>query len=311
MALRGESGGNDEPGGIGSALDSVQLPSAGQAGEAQSQYPGLVYLGMTPGVQQSENRRRELISQGIPPARGNVGRVPRYVSGEEALQEYYNWAPRRREDFIAQAKVAGLIPSEGGEIEGARLWRTLVEEASYYNPYGTTERKRVSPWDILTSYVRQSGTSASGWRRDPSNPNFEVNMVTGERRYVGPRFTTQTDTAINYTDPATAKAIATAVFQQMMGRDPGEGELDAWANALHEAESQAPVTRTTTSEHDPVTGEIIGTSSTSSGGLDAAGRQYIAEERVKDTQEYADVQAATTYANAFEAAVFGSPNLGA
>ncbi|ONK10382.1 hypothetical protein STBA_11040 [Streptomyces sp. MP131-18] len=231
----------------------------------------------------------------------------RWITGEEAIMEFYEWEARTRRDFIAQGKLSGLLAPDSGEMEGARLWEQLVGQAAFY---GARDRK-VTPWDILSGYVRQSGTAETGWRKDPSNPDFEVNMVTGERRYIGPKFKTTTDTAVNLTDPATAKAVAVATFQQLMGRDPGAGELTAWASALQAAEQSAPVTRTTTTEHDPITGEIIGSDSTTSGGVDAAGRQYLAEERVKGTQEYADVQAATTYANALENAVFGAPQLGA
>ncbi|MGK5530854.1 hypothetical protein [Streptomyces sp. URMC 129] len=286
----------------------------GSAGQAQSQtetnYPGLVYLGRGP-VAPTDAHARQLRAQGLDPSVSGWSTGDRFVTGETAVYEFNQWSARRRADFIAQAKLSGLIPADGGQIEAARLWRTLVEEASYYNPVGSSDRRKISPWDILSSYVRQSGVSEGGWARDPSNPDFEINRLTGERRYVGPRFKTQTDTAVNLTDPATAKALATSAFQQLMGRDPGTGELSAFAEALRAAETAAPVTQTTTTEHDPVTGEIIGTNSVASGGLDSAGKQYLAEQKVKNTKEYAVVQAGTTYENALEQMVFGSPSLGA
>lgn len=237
--------------------------------------------------------------------RGVVGTSPNWVAAEEVLYQFNSWGKKKRQDFIAQAKVGGLLSPEAGEIEAARLWRTLVEEASYY---GQNKKQKVSPWDIMSTYVEQAGVTGE-WSKDPSNPDFEVNRLTGERRYVGPQFKTTTATDFDYTDPATAAAVATSLWQQLLGRDPGAGELDGFAEALRQAEATSPVTRSTTTEFDPVTGEAIGQTSVTEGGVTAEGTQHLASQRVKGTQEYADVQASTTYAGAFEDMVWGAPNL--
>lgn len=295
---------------LGSAADT--------AAPATSAYPGLVYMGQerdrvdappapgAPSQQQRDDPRYR------PPTRLRPGQRDRWLTGEEAVLEYYTWDTKRQRDFLAQAKVGGLLDPQAGIMEGAQVWAALVEQAAFYGAQNERGRAaKMSPWDILSTYMRDAGGSpASPWQRDPSNPDFRLNALTGERQYVGPRWRTQTDSSVNFTDPSTAKALATSVFQQLMQRDPNPGELGAWAEALRQAEQQSPVTRTTTTEHDPVTGEIIGTNTVTDGGLDAAGQQYLAEQQVKGTQEYADTQAGTTYMGALESLVFGSPSLG-
>jgi hypothetical protein len=290
----GQGGGNGRSSGEDQFLqdlaNSLNQSGGGQSG---SDYPGEVYMG----------RDRQRVA-----GREEAGSfyTDRWVTGEEASLLYNSWSEKKRRDFIAQAKIGGLLQPEAGEMEGAQLWRALVEAASYY---GVDKKQKVSPWDILSSYTNQAGTTGE-WTRDTSNPDFEVNLQTGERRYVGPQFKTTTQTSVDFTDPSTAAAIATSLWQQLMGRDPGAGELGTFAEALRQAEERNPITATTTTEFDPTTGEAIGSNTVTEGGMTDAGRQYLAEQRVKGTQEYADVQAATTYADAFENLIWGAPNLG-
>lgn len=277
------------------------MGAAGQAGSGQSSYPGQVYMGPETRMVYGGQKTGEGI--GLPRYKKTSG----WVSGEEAESAYNSWTPKKREDFLAQLKIAGLADPDAGIIEAGRLWRELVKEASYF---GVKKAQKISPWDILSGYVNGRGGAGAVWAKDPSNPDFEVNRLTGERRYVGPRFKTTTQKSLNFSDPATAAAIATRAFQDLMGRDPGKGELGAFADALHNAESKSPIVTTTTTEFDPTTGEAIGADSTSSGGMDAAGKAYMAEQRVKGTKEYGVVQATTTYQNVLENLIWGAPQLG-
>ncbi|UQA91638.1 hypothetical protein [Streptomyces halobius] len=278
-------------------IEAIQGEGGGGGG-ARSRYAGPVYMGRI-----KQPSAPHLGSGQVAPLRsGN-----RWVDGEDAEVEYNNWNEKKRKDFIAQAKIAGLIPADGGEVEGGRIWRELVKEASYF---GKNKKNKVSPWDILSGYVKSKGGPGAAWQPDPSNPDFEVNALTGERRYIGPRFKTTTQKTVDFSDPATAAAVATRAFQDLMGRDPGKGELARFADALHAAEAKSPIMTTTTTEYDPTTGEALGQTSTSEGGFDAAAKGFLAEQRVKGTEEYGVVQAATTYQNALENAIWGAPELG-
>jgi hypothetical protein len=116
-----------------------------------------------------------------------------------------------------------------------------------------------------------------------------------------------TDTRVDLTDPDTARAIATRLFQDMMGRDPGEGELTAFASALHEAEQASPVVSTTTTQYDMETGQQLSSSTQQSGGLSGEGKALIGENQIKGKKEYGVTQAVTTYQGAFESLIYGAP----
>lgn len=268
------------------------------AGGAASKDSGRVYMG--------QRRVRATAAD------ERAGRAPRgtqsvWLSTDEASQDYYTWSTKQQADFVAQGILTGLLNLGDGPMEGAKLWKKLVKEAAEYGAAG----KRVTPIDLMASYVQASGgTGASAWKQQGV---FEVNVQTGERRYVGPGVylgdgrAQQTDTRVDLTDPDTARAVATRLFQDMMGRDPGSGELGAFASALHSAEQASPVVSTTTTQYDLETGQPISSDTTQSGGLTGEAKSYIGEQQIKKKKEYGVHQAVTTYQNAFESLIFGAP----
>ncbi|CAL9369268.1 hypothetical protein [Streptomyces sp. enrichment culture] len=240
-------------------------------------------------------------SGGVAPDKGH----DLWVSTKQAEQEFYTWGDKKQKDFTAQGILSGLLKVGDGPMEAGALWKKLVKEASAYGAAG----QKVSPIDLMASYVKASG-GANAWVQ---RGVFEFNTQTGESRYVGPGTylgngrAQQTDTRVDLTDPDTARAVATKLFQDMMGRDPGQGELGSFASALHSAEEASPVVSTTTTEYNMETGQPIGSDTTQSGGLTSEARSYIAEQQIKSKKEYGAYQAATTYQNAFDALIFGSP----
>lgn len=229
--------------------------------------------------------------------------VPVQVPSSEALSDFDHWSGKQLNDFIAHGIVAGQLKDDAGPVEAAALWKKLVTRAQAYTAAG----RQISPWDVLSMYVSGQNlrsSKADAWYKQG---DFQINRYTGEKKYVGPQFKTTYQQQIDLTDPVTAKSIATSVFQQLMGRDPGKGELSGFSDALRNAEQNSPVVQSTQTEYDMDTGDPLGASSTTTGGLGASGKQYLAEQRVKKTKEYADVQASTTYENALENAVFNNP----
>lgn len=233
---------------------------------------------------------------------GHTGSI--WMSKQAAEQEFYTWDVKKQSDFLSKAIVGGMLKLGDGPLEAGKLWKKLVDEAALYGAAG----KKVSPMDLLASYVQSAGGS-NAWT---SAGVWQINTVTGERRYVGPGTylgngkAQQVDTRVDLTDPDTAKAVATKLFQDLMGRDPGGGELTNFATALHTAEQNNPVVQTTTTQYNMDTGQPVNSSTTSTGGLSAEGQQYIGEQQVKKKKEYGAYQAATTYQNALDALVFGS-----
>lgn len=292
----------DEPTPSASATGKAKSEDEGAARFKDSQSGGTgavaggkVYMGSPPPVRAEGH--------------GYIPAQPIYMTKKEAYDAFNKFQGKQLRDFINAGQVAGQLQDDAGFLEGQALWKKLVDAS-----YGLTAAgNKISPQDVLASYLGSGPLgvgkkTASPWQVEyRGGRKFLVNSQTGEVKYQGPRFETTYSKSIDLTDPTTAKAIAQSVFQQLLHRDPGKGELGSWANALNSAEQSNPVTTNTTVEYDPNTGEPIGQSSTSTGGFGADAKQYLAEQRIKGTKEYGATQAATTYANALENAIFNNP----
>lgn len=302
MAITSSSPSPSPSGGDLAALQ--QLLAAGGSSSAGS---GLVYMGeyskyKAPKGSSAQSRKNIGELGTLEAGRGHKGSI--WVSGDQASQDFYTWGTKKQADFVSQGILSGMLKTGDGPLEGATLWKKLVKEAANYGAVG----KKVSPYDLMASYVQASG-GANAWT---SAGVWQLNTQTGERRYAGPGTylgngkAQQTDTRTDLTDPDTAKAVATKLFQDLMGRDPGQGELGSFGSALTQAEQSNPVVATTTTQYDMATGQALSSDTASSGGVSADGKANIGEQQIKKTKEYGAYQAATTYENALESLVFGS-----
>lgn len=276
-----------------------QFLASAQSGSTTS--TGRVYMGSQPtkGQKLTPSQLAALPPSAQEQAQRNnatVG-VPRWMSVDDATARYFNWTQKARDDFRAKGLLSGLLTAGAGDLEAYSLWQSLVNQAAQYGSQG----QQVSPLDLLAGYVK--GNSSDGWIK---NGDFETNPATGEKRYVGPQFKTTTQNQVDLTDPATARAVATKVFQDLLGRDPGQGEINAYASALSQSEQQNPSSATTTTQYDMTTGEAINTNTVTSGGLTADAQAQMAADEIKSKKEYGATQAATTYMNALQAAVGGT-----
>lgn len=307
-----EAGTGGGKGGEEAGKDKFKTGSAGGGGGGGNQFSssrsGQVYMGTQPGAATYQH--------GMP---GNV-RTERgpstdlFSSKSEAYDFLGSLGAKGLANIQARMRLAGMIDDNDGYLEMLTKWKRLVDAAAGLTRGG----QKISPFDILDSYLGKGPFGGKGGMGLPGSVSpwqvqyrggrkFLVNSQTGEVKYEGPRFQTTYDKTIDLTDPTTAKAIATSVFQQMMHRDPGSGELGSWGDALRNAEQGSPVVTKQTTEYDMNTGEPIGTSEERTGGISSEGKQYMAEQRVKKTKEYASTQAATTYMNALENAIFNNP----
>jgi hypothetical protein len=250
---------------------------------------GKVFMGMT-------NPGAGSVSSFAPTGATGQKKVskPHWMSTDDATAQYFNWSQKARDDFRAKGLLSGLLTAGAGDLEAYSLWQGLVNQSALYG----SQNKQVSPLDILGGYVK--GNSNGGWVK---NGDFETNPVTGEKRYIGPQFKTTTQNQVDLTDPATARAIAVKQFQSLLGRDPGQGEISAYANALSQSEQSNPSSATTTTQYDMTTGEAVGSNTVTSGGLTADAQAQLAADEVKKKKEYGATQAATTYMNALDSAV--------
>lgn len=281
--------------GTSSAQDqALQQLMGALGGGTPASTTGRVYMGMTqygmPAGADARNRKN--ISD-----LSRREAAPNWMTSDEADAQYFTWSQKSREDFRAKGLISGLLKKGAGDMEASSLWHNLVLQAANYG----AQDRQISPLDILTGYVKSNG-GGSDWVKQG---DFEINSITGEKRYIGPQFKTTTQTNVNLTDPATARAVATKVFQDLLGRDPNQGEIGAYANALGQSEAQNPQQATTTTQYDMTTGDPTGSSTITSGGVTAGGQAELAGDKVKKTKEYGVTQAATTYMNALQSAVGG------
>lgn len=285
-------------------LAALQGIAASGGGNLAPGGGGVVYMGserITKGDSISKGS-----GQSLPRGKTMYGSRDVKMTSDEAYKDYFTWNQKKQADFVAQGILSGMLKLGDGPLEGSKLWKKLVDEAARYGSVG----KKVTPFDLMASYVSASG-GGNAWT---SQGVWEVNTVTGERRYAGPGKylgngqAQETSSRVDLTDPDTAKAVATKLFQDMMGRDPGAGELGGFASALHSAEQNSPVVANTTTTYDMTSGQALSSSTQSSGGVSAEGKAYIGEQQVKKKKEYGAFQAATTYQNALESLVFGAPS---
>lgn len=285
------------------------LISATQGGGTQG--PDQVYLGSaynvygpggfkggqayTGGPQVKYDQNGRPISQ----PNNQPNQAPVWASLSDAKMAFGNFSQKQVSDWVAQGVLAGMLKPGDGWLQGQQLWDQMVEVAARQGANGN----QISPFDVLRSYITQQNT-AGVWVKD-KNGLFETNSITGARRYVGPQFRTTTSTAVNLMDPNTAKALATSVFQQLLGRDPMPGELNNYASALTAAEQANPTVINTTNQYDSLGNVIATTKQDQRGGYGVDAAKFLAEQQAKANPEYGATQAATTYENAFENAVFG------
>ncbi|MEV4228133.1 hypothetical protein AB0J81_13735 [Streptomyces bobili] len=296
MAITASGKGDDD---ILAALNALAAGSGGKTAASGKVYMGEGKLVRPKGSSNQSWKNIQEMSKGTD--------YSKWATEEEAASEYYRWDQKHQSDFVAKGILSGMLKLGDGPLEGAALWKKLVKEAAQYGAVGA----KVSPIDLMASYVQAAGgTGKNAW---VNAGVWQINTQTGERKYTGPGTylgkgrAQQVDTRVDLTDPDTARAISTKLFQDLMGRDPAEGELAAFANALHSAEQAAPVVATTTTQYDMDTGQALSSDTTQSGGVSGEGKAYIQEQAIKGSKEYGVTQAVTTYQNAFENLIYGSP----
>lgn len=283
-------GGTPSPSASPSGPSSGEAAGAGQFGNTASSSSGQVWM---PGMSTQNSQFMSEAGQ----ARNQRRQNGAWMSADDAANAYFNWTSKARDDFRAKGLLSGLLTQGAGDLESFSLWQTLVKQSALYGANG----QMVSPLDILSGYVK--GNSSGRWVKQG---NFETNPLTGEKRYIGPKSKTTTQQQVDLTDPATARAIATKLFQDLLGRDPNSGEIAAYANALSQSEAQNPSTAVTTTQFDPATGDATNSSTVTMGGLTADAKAQMAADEIKSKKEYGVTQAATTYMNALTSAVGGA-----
>jgi hypothetical protein len=199
---------------------------------------------------------------------------------DEAKAEFYRWTPEERRKWGEHLAELGLIDeADVGDWDTLwQKWDYIVTEAA--NLY--TSGHKLTPFEAADLIA--------------GSPEDRAKRAEQAGRFTG----TKTFSSVDLTDPQSAKAIVNDVLAQALGRAALPEEMSQFLGTLSAAERNNPtVTSTTYQDGDPV-------SSTTSGGLSAAGARQTLLESAQAKPDYGAYQAATTIFGAV-ADAFQSP----
>lgn len=230
-------------------------------------------------------------------AEGGYAPMARPVQGNN-MQKYsdvrltpLDWSSDQMAKFVNQG-VMNKIPGfdvNMGMPEILSAWDDMVKSAYAMNSKDPNN-PRWTPQDVMNTYANPKGKFGTVVRG-----NWEYDIATGEKiRYVGPLSKTTTSTQINELTREDALALTKQSMATMLGRMPTNDEVMQYMGILNGYEKAHPQTTTTTQQIDPNTGEAANSSSVTTGGSTAAGKQALVEEQLRQTKEYGAYQAATT-----------------
>jgi hypothetical protein len=180
-------------------------------------------------------------------------------------------AGREEERERLRKLLREFLGREPTPTEMAQAWAQAVDDAEAADSIGIDQ----TPWDVLEHMAQ-----------DPERPASKQ----------GPRTVTRTDRAVDLTDPDTAKAILASSMRSVIGRAPTDDEVSSFIAALNATEEANPTLTTTTQRFDAA-GDLVESTSETSGGApspDAFAQSYLDEEMNAEIDVF---RAATDYFN--------------
>lgn len=215
------------------------------------------------------------------------------TSYEQATLLPTTWSENQKRDFISKG-ILYKIPGFGANMGMPELmdaWGNLVDRAQALSKSGTDW----SPYDVMNSYANDSknfGTVKS------ADGDWLLDAGTGERiKYIGPRSKTTTEKRIDLSSAEDVQALTTQMLTELLGRAPTAKELGQYKSTISGFERENPSLATTTQTINE-RGEVVGTSTKTTGGVSDAARQTLIAEQAKQGPEFGKYQSATTYFNA-------------
>jgi hypothetical protein len=213
------------------------------------------------------------------------------------------WSSDQLAQFVNNGimrKVAGFDVGMGmPEILSA--WDDLVKTSFLINKgKANDDASKWTPWDVMNSYSNSANKFGTVRRGD-----WEYDVATGEKvKYVGPKTKTQTSKQVDLSSAADVQAITTQVLTQALGRAPTAKELATYKATINGAEQANPTVSTQTQTLNDM-GEVVNTSTKTSGGMSAEAKAGLVQQGAKQGPEYGKYQSATTYYNAMMAMITG------
>ena len=265
-----------KPTDVSAIINGLGLTGAGDgSADAWSAWSKMAYTGpavtVIPGVKNDVKVTRKRMTPGSQDVSFTPGTVTNDSSikastPDEAYALWYQMGDKERSQ-LQQAMWAMGLTKGPEDVDGAfATWQKAVDTAFRFNMNGNNK----SVMDVL-----------------PMLSNF--GLAGGAK---GPQ--TRTQTTFNVLDPAQARAALTGAFQQMMGRNPTEAEINSWiASASAGLKAHPQVTQNTVDANGNQTSQVIDP------GYDA--NAALQNQLNNDPEAKAHQAAATLYPALFQA----------
>jgi hypothetical protein len=197
---------------------------------------------------------------------------------DQAMNDIYSWTPAEQAQWGKRLYSDGIISDPNSWSDMVSQWQNAVNEAGNYYAYG---KKKVTPWGVLDMWEKNGNVGAS---KTP---------------------TTTTHTSVNYAvpDKSDAQAAIQSLFQEQMGRDPNDQEMDKYTSMLMSKYKSHPQTQT----EREITDSKGNTTTTTTGTSGAYNPAVYLQNQAEADPEWGAYQAATTYFNAMQQAL-GAPS---
>jgi len=241
-----------------------------------------------------------------------------------ALNSITNWYQNSstRQKYIDEMYTAGLISSKKSPSaeEVTRAWALVVQESALQIQDPNGDIHLFSPDQVL-SKAAEKGWNAANFKQSPGDAQVAGNGNPNN----SPDTSSQSETVYkSYVDPATAMGTLADSYFRLMGRNPTQGEYQAFLNSVYGYQEQENTGKFETTQKgpntgtavDPTTGMPVDQSGTTGGtstqtnvvsqrGIGTRGLQFMAGQQALADPEEGAYQAATTYFNAFIKALQG------
>lgn len=226
-----------------------------------------------------------------------------------------------RQKYIDEMYQAGLISSKKSPSaeEVTRAWALVVQESALQIQDPSGDIHLFSPDQVL-SKAADGGWNAANFKQSPGDA-----QVTGNgNQNNSPDTSSQSETVYkSFVDPATAMGTLADSYFRLMGRNPTQGEYNAFLQNVYNYQEQENTGKFETQTKgpnagafDPSTGQPVGQSGITGGtstqtnivsqrGIGTRGLQFMAGQQALASPEEGAYQAATTYFNAFIKALQG------
>jgi hypothetical protein len=201
------------------------------------------------------------------------------VPSSSALNQFYSWSDEERAAWGRRLYAAGMTKNPDdydAQLEG---WKYAVANASSYY---TAAGKTMTPWGFMDMKQATMGEKVEPYRGPRVQKNYNLPSKTD------------------------AEAAIKSMFQNELGRDPSDGELDRYRSMMLAQYKKNPTVTTTTPTSFAADGSVIDSKTTTTGGFNPQG---WLEDQTEADPEWGAYQAATTYFNALQQAMGSIGNI--